>query len=233
MPRPRQSRPEDSDPNRHVHFGYVSTDNDAKWHAYVAGPAQWFQCHSKGKTKACQAHLTNDALTCPLCEGGVPREEAGYLPLWREIDGKPCCVIVHPTVREAVDSLPVHRRVIVGRGADDHDGVYVLPALDPRPLFTSSAPWKLRHADILPTLLKLWKLPALTAWVNDEKPVSDPACITRPAQKPDPARQGRSPAPVPIPEDDMAASVVLPDLLERFRKRSGNGQHAPAPLPGE
>ncbi len=159
-----QKTPGEGGKNRRVHFRYVGTANGGKWNGYIAGPCHWFLCHSKGKTKPCLHALTDGELDCDLCS---PMNEAtwtGYLPLWRCIDSAPVMVIVHEHQLEAMNAVKLHAKVLVGRGDDPADGVYVLPALDPNPRFTTAMPWKMNAVDLTETLLAVWKLPCLVEW---------------------------------------------------------------------
>lgn len=147
-----------------THFTYVGPHKGKAFSAWMAGPAHWFLCHTKSKTQPCLHEMTGGELTCERCEQGHGIEEIGYVPLWREIDGKPVMVIVHDYVRETVDCLRLHQRVLVGRGEDDSDGVYVIPALKPDPKFQTTLADKMKPADLTQTLLRVWRLPDLVTW---------------------------------------------------------------------
>lgn len=124
----------------------------------------WFECHTSGKTKPCLAEITDGELECPMCASLKPTEQIGYLPLYRELDGKPVCVLVHENVRDVVDSHRFLARVMVGRGPDMTDGVYVVRPTTKGTPYSSTLEERQKPADIWPTLVKLWKIPALIEW---------------------------------------------------------------------
>lgn len=147
-----------------THFSYASPHNGKNFSAWMAGPCHWYACHTKGKSQPCLHEMTDGELTCERCEQGHGVEVIGYVPLWRELDGKPVMVIVHDYTREAVDCLRLHQRVLIGRGEDGSDGVYVIPAIKPEPRFQTTIADKMKPADLTETLLRVWRLPDLVAW---------------------------------------------------------------------
>lgn len=166
--------------NRHVHFRYVNTPNGTTWHGWLAGLPHWFLCHTRGKTKPCLHDMTSGQLECPRCGETQEPEVIAYLPIYREVDGCPCMVILHECQREKVDQLPLHARVIIGREKDRADGVWVSLALRPTPTFQSTLDERRRAADLTETLLRLWALPDLTAWYRRselEKEKEPPATL--------------------------------------------------------
>lgn len=216
----------------HVHFTYVKTPTNAKWFAHLAGPAHWYTVHPKGKTKPCLHVMTGGELACERCEQGYDSEVCAYVPLWRESDGRPVMVIVHEYTREVVDQLRVHARVLIGRNEEKSDGVYIIHAPNPLPVFHTTLQEKMRPADLTETLLRVWGVADLVTWYrrthgavkapepkkSDGKPFSP--MMKAAARK---ASQGN------VTED-------LDDLIGRIRKRaaalpepSSNGKHDPPP----
>lgn len=227
---------------RRVHFVHVITKANQTWHAHVAGPCHWYECHCKGRTKPCLAWLTDGELACERCSPLAPTEDIGYMPLYREVDGKPCFVVVHDYVRDKVDALKLHQRVMVGRGSEQSDGVYVLPALNPRPLYETSRADFRQPADLTESLLRVWGIPDLVAWYGQTQVPSDNA-VSLPkgkALKSDgkpfsPAMQAaakRNGAPV-VPDNETGEVVDV--VLERLKnyaaqaEPSANGKHKPKP----
>lgn len=189
----------------HVHFGYVNTGFGKNWHAYMAGPVHWFACHAKGKTKACVSVMTGGELHCERCAAGQPTEETGYVPLYRELDSKPTMVIVHEYTREATDALKLHQRVIVGRGEDVADGVYVVPALKPEPRFQTTLKERMVAADLTETLLRVWGIPELVEWYRQ----------THGHQVAPAAPPAKPPAPPPKRSDGLPFSPMTRAAAER------------------
>jgi len=214
----RQSPPGRGGEQRAPHFVHVKTAQGEQWHAYCAGPCQWYDCHAKGRTKPCLHKVTGGELVCEKCSPLNPVERIGYQPLFRQLDSKPCFVVVHETVEEQVSALRHLSRVIVGRGEDKSDGVYVIPALNPDPRFQSAVAWKLRPIDLLPSLLRVWGMPELQQWAALDALKSDNALsLPQPVAAP-----GEQPADV---EDDTVPPAVRARLRsEEFYQKVRNGE---------
>jgi len=109
--------------------------------------------------------------------------------------------VLHEHVREQVDALRLHDRVIVGRGAEQCDGVYVTRALHPLPRFETAVGWKRGPVDLTPSLLRVWSLPALSEWYTRTHGISD--------------------SPVSLPETATAATLRgISEGLARQAERS-------------
>lgn len=156
-----------------VFWVYIPTGKGEQWHAHVAGPCHWFECHTKGRSKPCLRCITGDELKCESCGPFNPVEPVGYQPLYRESDGRPCMTIVHDYAREQVDALKLHQRVVVGRNRGSTDGVYVMAALKTEPRYQTQLPERKRPADLTDTLLRVWAMPELTAWYVKQHRDSD------------------------------------------------------------
>lgn len=206
-----------------IHFAYTGTPKGTQWEAYIAGPCWWGQCHSKGKTKPCLEWLTDGALECPYCATIAPPEETGYLPLWRSMDGKPVCVIVHELSRESVDAHTLHTRVMIGRGVDPTDGVYVIRAMKPGAIFATSMREKMAEADITRSLLSIWKLPALTEWYYRQHGLESLGCHTPKANKPVVPIARPEVVSVPQTHADGPLADVYGDMLRRIKSKEGQG----------
>ena len=116
------------------HFAYVPTARGTKWIGYCAGPAHWILGHEVNrKTKVCPDWWTDGKISCPWCSDINAPVEVGYQPIYRAVDSRPVCVIVHEPVREVVDKLKFHARVIVGREKEASAGVYVVMASNRNP----------------------------------------------------------------------------------------------------
>lgn len=220
-----------------VHFAYVTTTAGKPWRAWVAGACHWFTVHPKGKTKPCLHEMTKGELTCERCDAGHGWEIAGYMPLYRESDARPVMVIVHEYTRELVDQLKLHSRVLVGRGEDKTDGVYVIPNPDQRPPYTSTLPERMRPADLTETLLRVWRLPDLVTWyeqthgalaVNVPKgpvPKRSDGSEYSPMMRAAAARAYKAPS---LPEDTELGELMdaIKDKTKDF-KTGSNGHHKP------
>jgi hypothetical protein len=225
---------------RHTHWSYVSTECGKTWAAWLAGPIHWFDCHLKGRTKPCVHAMTDGELHCDMCSPLNPVEEAGYVPLYREIDAKPVCVIVHEYQRETVDRIRKHQMVLVGRGEQQSDPVWVREHPKQGQRYTSSLAERMADADMTVTLLAMWKLPALTDWYyrthgKSDKPVSLPPgkAVRDDGHEYTPMLQGaakRWAAPV-IKEPTAVGDVIDVQREELARlaraKPSSNGHHKP------
>jgi hypothetical protein len=215
----KQASPGEGGRKARAHFTYVPTDPKRPWNAYVAGPCMWFTCHTKGRSKPCLESVTDGELTCPRCNELDPPQDIGYQPLYRAADSKPVMVIVHDYTREIVDSLRFHSRVLVSRGHAASDGVMVNPALDQLPKFQTALPERMRAAQPIESLLRLWGIPELIQWHNETEGTNFPVCITPPRKKPVPAKEGKpAPAPASAPAGDMAETAL--EAMERIRLRN-------------
>jgi hypothetical protein len=148
---------------------------------------------------------------CPWCAKGIETREIGYVPLYRELDGKPCFVVVHDHARPQLDVLKLHVRVMVGRGADKNDTVYVLKALAQNPMFQSHLPERFKPADLTRTLLTVWGIADLAEWYAVTEGVTD---MTVPKLT---ASELANPAPktVPVASEELAGAF---DLAEQRAK---------------
>lgn len=215
----------------YVHFHYCNTEPGAKWHAYIAGACMWFWCHPSRRTKPCLHIITEGKLECPKCGSAVAPQLIGYQPLYREIDSRPVFIVLHEYTRETVDKLALHTRVIVGREASQSDGVWLMKALSPNPVFSSTLRERQRGADLSETLLRVWGIPALTTWYrgwNDTaRTISAPEELSMA-----PTNEGRWRLSVPPPTtsaealaidahrvDDTPLAADLSAALERVKGR--------------
>lgn len=239
-----QTPPGEGSQGSGVHFSYMGTKNNAKWHAFCAGPCVWLECHPHKKTKPCCDKITRGELLCPFCGSMPPAKTMGFLPVWREVDYRPGCVVLYENQRELVDRFELHERIMMGRESEQSDGTWVARALSPGKRFeTTSLVKKLRH-DICPSLLRMWKIPTLNAWweVSEKKrsdsPLSLPAGIAvRDSGEPfGPMHQGaakRFGADVlPADEGDAEAAQqreYLRSVQAGKAKPSTNGTHKSKP----
>lgn len=171
----RKAAPGEGAGGARVHFRYVSVAHGKSWPAHVAGPCQWFMCHTSERTKPCLHWISYGALPCPRCKDDKEAKMLGYMPLYRSSDGCPVMVVVYEDQRDHVDALQLHQRVTVGREAEKGDAVFIRAALSQEPKYHSTLPCRLFPADITETLLVMWKLPELVEWHRAQPKVSDNA----------------------------------------------------------
>lgn len=184
----REAPPGGSGGSPYTHFAHVKTAKGQKWNAYVAGPIKWFVCHEGKRTKPCLCVISDNKLTCPMCDAQVPVRTMGYAPLYRQDDGKPVFALVYDGAREQLDSLKLHERVLVGRGPDNNDTIYILKALSHEPVYQTRLPERMRPANLTMTLLRVWGIPILSRWYADTERVTVPAPKPKPAE-PDPVSE--------------------------------------------
>jgi hypothetical protein len=185
--------------------------------------------------------MTHGELLCERCNDLSPPIDIGYLPLYREQDGRPCFVVLHDYTRDVVDGLKLHQRVIVGREGEQADGVWVSVAPNPRPLYQSTRAEFNRAADLTQSLLRVWGIPELVEWYNRTQareseivPVPVPP-VTKSDGKPfDPmhaaaARRFAPPVEVEQTSGADAAREALKRIQEQAAKPSTNGKHKTPP----
>lgn len=230
-----------------THFCYVRTPNETNWNAWIAGPCHWFDCHTRGRTKPCVHAMTKGEVACRCAGTGEGCEEIGYQPLYREVDAKPVMVIVHDYTREIVDALKLHQRVLVGRGSEQSDGVYLTAALRAEPRYQSTLASRLQPADLTGTLLKLWRIPELVVWYNQTHGAGDDPIEHAAPPRSVPRAPVARPTTAPVLPaanadgtfdlddgflDSLAADPTASTSAERnelFKKASQNGKHKPKP----
>ena len=183
--------------------------------------------------------MTARVLHCPRCTPNDPVERIGYVPLYRERDGRPVFVIVHEYSREAVDKLKFHDRVFVSRGPEQSDGTAIEKHREQSPQFNSRLPERNRWADLSETLLTVWGYPALRDWYRQ----SQRASVTMDCHSTDPSGFEKSGEPqteyldMDALADCMDANADRAteraaqhrknaDAARRWKEQSANGKHS-------
>lgn len=182
-----QAAPEGGGASAAEHFGYAPTPTNSRWHAYIAGPAQWVWCHEPKKTKPCLAILTNRALECPWCGTPKPVVRKAYVPLYRAADWSPRCVIVTELYEDVLSKLKFHDRVTVGKEAEKGDPVWITRAIDQRPAFNTTRVCRMNPVDLTCSLLRIWGNDALRRWCEVDEPVGSPTQSDNSVSLPAPA----------------------------------------------
>lgn len=236
----KQAGPGEGPSRGRAYFRYVGTVPGRKWCAYIAGPCQWYVCHTKGKSKPCLEWMTDGALPCKLCASTARPMVIGYQPLYRQVDSAPVMVIVYEDVRHVVDALRLHERVEIERQGQQGDAVSVTRLLTQEPRFQTTLPERRERADITDVLLALWSLPDLTHWYRCRRPASDNAVSL--ATDPGVTSTGEPFGPMTKAaaekygsDDDGPMSGALDDVIRNRlalaagKKPATNGKHKPPP----
>lgn len=190
----------------------------------------WIVAHGRSRTTVCSQWFTDGAVHCLACDAGELAHIAGYVPLYREIDCRPCMVLVKEDARHQIDALFFHQRVIVGRDKIVNATCYVIPALVQEPGFKTTLAERLRPADISRSLLAVWRNPAVTSWhyATKGEPQPGPTLATPPAGKSaTPPRRaklaGELERKVPPPPDVRVDATPLSELhaplMEKLKAR--------------
>ena len=230
---PGEGRQSDRD-----HWNNWEVAGGQKHHAYYAGGTQWFVAHPSDKgTKPCLEWMTGGKLPCRWCHAAKVPQQIGYVPVFRAVDYRPLFVIVYQEEREWIEMLRLHDRVQVGRESERGARIWVRVCLDQTPAFTTTLARRMVEADITQSLLTLWKLPDLTAWLTttSDNPVSIPlkAPETSKTQTTtikirDECEQYTGPL-AGLAETEELYEVLKERIIERTKqnKPSANGKHKP------
>lgn len=165
-----------ADRARTVYFTYLrELKGGTKFTGYIAGATWWGLVHPSERTQPCFDELTGGDLHCPHCARGAVPAIKGVCPLYIEPPRKPFFVWLDEELRDVVDTLKLHTKVIVGREVGKGMPAWVARCLNQEPAFTTTLPERQRPADITPTLLKIFRSPELVAWYNRTHGESDNA----------------------------------------------------------
>lgn len=150
-------------------FSYTKTPFGLKggWSGWCAAEPYWCKAHEHKEktpgTKVCVHWFTDGDLICPRCRPHVLPTTVAYVPIWREVDLKPCMVICHETVSDFLVNLGFGVHVVVGR-ADEGSSVYVKRTED-QPAWKSTLPYRQNASDITVSLQTMWGYPQLNEWM--------------------------------------------------------------------
>lgn len=204
--------------SRGANWSNLKVARGERHECYSCGKTHWIDCHTNyGVTQPCLKVVTDGELACPRCT--EPVETMGYVAVWLASNIKPMFALVHHDQRERADPLMRGQPVWVGR--DDHKtaGIYVLGRCDAKSKFLRcDTPSLLAAIDLMPTLLKVWKLPQLAVWAQPERLSGDNALsldTTQPREvgasdTPDARRSDAQPytPPDPLDMDDAYVETV-------------------------
>lgn len=226
--------------NKPVHFTYVGVERGPPTEAYIAGPTWWGWLHMSKPSKPCVYELTAGATACRFCSIGNHRVAVmkGWVPLYRKIDGLAWMIPVDEAQRDIVDALKTFAKVLVGRGAGRSVGVWVQPATNQEPVWSSTLPERSEPADVSTSLLTVWAVPEVTSYFcrASDNAVSLAPAGPVPAAGPGPEEQHQVDAQEYTPpggEDGPLAGdydAIKARLSGKFpvEKPSKNGRHRPA-----
>jgi hypothetical protein len=107
--------------------------------------------------------MTDKALPCPRCNPTWNVETLGYVPLYRESDHKPCCVVLKETARDLATGLEFPHYVCVSKGHSKGDSV-VVTRCDRQKKWFSTVETRKHPADLEYSLLTMWRINELTQW---------------------------------------------------------------------
>lgn len=162
---------------RGEHFAYAPTTKGTNWHAYLAGNAMWFMVHQPKKTKPCLAVMTNREVECPWCGTDKEVVRRAYVPLYRQVDGAPRCIIVNELYEDALSKFRLHDRLLIGKEEEKGDPVWIMAALTHTPKFQTTLHHRTQPADLTESLLKMWGSAELVKWYRAKfgKPGAPPS----------------------------------------------------------
>lgn len=156
-----------------LHFTNRKVPRKTGYDAWIAGPIQWYTCHTITRpTKPCLKIITDGVLACPRC--GTKEEVMGYVPLFDAAESKPVLALVHENDRERLDAIPHHQAVHVFREDRDDAGISITPYLSKNfPRFVTALDAKKHPVDITRALVTIWAQSTLTDWFNAQLAASD------------------------------------------------------------
>lgn len=172
----------------HDHFNNWSVKPGERHFAWYAGGAQWFVCHPSDRgTKPCLHWMTKGKLGCRFCGINKVPCQLGYAPMWRAVDIRPLFVIVYEEEREWIEKLELHDRVQIGREKDAGARIWVRVSVDQEPKFQTTLLRRTVKQDITASLLRLWRMPELVAWLtgSSDNAVSLPPTVEELPDVPD------------------------------------------------
>lgn len=167
----RKGTPGRGEGSRPDSFSYtpVGSGLKASFGAHLAGPAYWceeaHEYHERiGPTKPCLHWLTHGEVRCDRCRKQPAIKCLAWVPLYREMDGKPILVIVHEAAADLLAPLKYPDYCIVGR-IDGTSSVFVRKSDSPLSLVTIKESRK-KPVDISDDLIGIWNLPELNDWLR-------------------------------------------------------------------
>lgn len=216
------------------HSNYFKCDNGKKLGAYIAGEMYGCETHRTFATQPCVASITDDALPCVMCQGGLIPEWRGYVPLW-DCDWTLHHALINKDYCETVDCIPHRAKVSVSRAKNPISPLVIRD----EPMLTrelpNRAPWSLK-VNMLAVCLTLWKNPDLVRWFEINRPdeLKIETEVVAPVVAPAPVAKQSKPAAVVKPYQGATSPADTPDtiaatgarIMNRLKERAAkNGKH--------
>lgn len=219
-------------------FAYTNTPAGLKnaWTGWLACEPYWCQEAHEHKppeqigSKPCLNWLTQGAVPCPYCRPAKRKKCLGWVLVYREVDTWPCMVIVQESVADLMVGLGFASHVLIGRVA--HDASTFVKPTETRAAWKTNLEYRRQAIDSALSLLTVWSIPALTAWVESGSP---------PRPRVDPIAPGRFRLSVPPPtsrieslaidaerkqpEGEAGTDEALERALRRTKQAEANGKH--------
>lgn len=218
------------------HSNYFKCDNGKKLGAYMAGELYGCETHRTFATQPCVASISDNALPCLMCHGGMVPEWRGYVPLW-DCDWTLHHALINRDYFDTVDAIPHRAKVSVSRAKNPISPLVIRDEPMLVRELPNRAPWN-EKVDMLAVCLTLWKNPDLTRWceaniakvpaVIEEK--KDTRAASAATAKKVPAAAVVKPYSGATSPPDTAETIqetgtrIMKRLNER-RSSNGNGKH--------
>ena len=222
--------------NNAPHSTYLKVDNAKKIGAYMAGELYGCYTHRTHSAQPCVSSITDDALTCALCAGGLIPEWRGYVPLW-DADWTLRHALINEEYYESVNAIPHRAKVAVSRDKNKISPLVIREEVMLTRELPNRAPWA-APVKMLSVCLVLWQHAELTNYFAKYNGVTGDANLAREgiAVKDDgkpysPALQGaakRAGAAVVAPLDAEFAKLreSLTNKVAKLKpSANGNGKH--------
>jgi hypothetical protein len=221
-------------------FSYTNTPCGLKnaWTGWLASEPYWCNEAHEHKpphqigSKPCLNWLTRGAIPCPFCRPNRPKKCLGWVLVYREMDGAPCMVIVHDTVADLMVGLGFGSHVLIGR-MEDQVSTFVKPTTTAVP-FKTNLDYRKCEIDHAVSLLTVWAIPALSAWVAAGAPQAPAAEPIAPGRfrlsVPPPTSRVESlaiDAERTAPAGESGTGEALARAMRRVKSAAQNGRHKP------
>lgn len=150
----------------HQKWDYLSVENGLTTCGFLAAYPLGVQCHHLGGSKPCLLKFTHGALPCKMCSADKPPEWRGFTAIW-DREYVPRFVVITEDYCESVREIPLKSLIKISRAKTKYSPC-VIRADQWR---TQPLPPNARRdvpVDLIPALLRQWKLPELTLWYFEQ-----------------------------------------------------------------
>ena len=146
--------------------------NGTSLKCWCAGRPIFLNTHRVGVSKPCLSEISGGDLACPWC-AVIAREYLGYCP-WYTIDAERIVTVVREDMKPRALAMRLHEPVTVSR-AKRMTAAVRLSQDGWTTTAYSGPPDRMQPACIFDWLLRLWKIPELTAYVEQQRRTAPPA----------------------------------------------------------